>query len=303
MKKTGEILREYREKRKYTLAKLAEKIDRSLSYINDIEKERKPFPKKELGEKIIEVLGISFEDVEAIHKYEDYKRTPDSVKEALERLRAVAYNITKKHYKEIIIHRNTEQTFDSFNKNIKKELIAEGFSEKDIELLELETEEKRNKFVFNKEIASNLSPISDPQKSRSNENKKKREALSNSRQLPVYEHLEHGQRKIITGEIIDYYVFDGANEKELIAVLMRDNCMEPFLPKSSYLVIEKSLTVKDEEAAAFFLNGDLLIRKLKTYGELKVLRGINNTCEDIEIKDTDNFMIYGKVIEYKLTLI
>ncbi|GLI57322.1 hypothetical protein PM10SUCC1_28360 [Propionigenium maris DSM 9537] len=80
MKKTGDIIKEYREKQDYTLTKLAEEVNKSVGYINDIEKGRRNFPKKEIGDKLIKVLKISDEDIKNIKKYEDYKRTPESIR-------------------------------------------------------------------------------------------------------------------------------------------------------------------------------------------------------------------------------
>lgn len=87
MKKTGEIIKSYREKKGYSIRKLADELEKSPGFISNIENENKNFPKTELGDKIIEVLRISPEDVEAIKKYEDYKKTPDSVLEELEVLK------------------------------------------------------------------------------------------------------------------------------------------------------------------------------------------------------------------------
>lgn len=87
MKKTGEIIKYYRGKGGYSVRKLAAELNVAPSFISGIENDKKNLPGTEIGDKIIEVLKISPEDVEAIKKYEDYKKTPESVKKELEGLK------------------------------------------------------------------------------------------------------------------------------------------------------------------------------------------------------------------------
>ena len=83
MKKSGQIVKEYRIKHEYSLRNLADKVECSAPTIDKIEKGINKFPKTQLGKKIIEILNISLEDQEAIKRYEDYKKTPETIKKRL----------------------------------------------------------------------------------------------------------------------------------------------------------------------------------------------------------------------------
>ena len=95
IRSTGEILKKYREKAGMTITKLAEKLEKSVGYINDIEKSRKPFPKTEVGKNLISILKISDEDIEAIQKFEDYLKTPEGVWNELEKLQSEVVRLRK----------------------------------------------------------------------------------------------------------------------------------------------------------------------------------------------------------------
>lgn len=96
-----EILREYMKKRGYTMTRLAQEIGKSVSYVNDIDKGRRAFPRKRGRDMFIEALLISDEDVERIRLYEEYSDTPENVKDYIRYLEEIVESIEAKAKAEV----------------------------------------------------------------------------------------------------------------------------------------------------------------------------------------------------------
>lgn len=264
MKKTGEILKEYRLKRGFTLEKISKELDRSISYFSNLEKEIKPFPKKDIGDKIIKVLRISSEDIEAIKKYEDYKRTPESV----------------------------QREMDSLENEIAclKFYFFEQLDYSSIDLNEVEMSK----------VFGDLHKIC----TKANFNYPKKYAPKDINKVPVYTKIDVEKGEVIYGKTTSFYQLDESivNKGDLIAI----RGLEDSLRDQSYgdvtFLVHKGTEVKNGEIGVFIINDKILFGQLKYYGGIAVVKSFSQSQDDIEVKSSDDFIIIGKVLEYKVKL-
>lgn len=84
-----------------------------------------------------------------------------------------------------------------------------------------------------------------------------------------------------------------------LAVKMADDSMEPKLKKGSFTFIEFNSLLDNKEVGIFSINGKILIRRFVIRRGKIVLKPDNKSFEEIEIRDTDNFYIVGKVLNCK----
>ena len=84
MKTTGEILKEYRIQNNITASEVAEKIGVSQQFLTAVENGKRKLSSK-VFEALKEIMPKSY--IEDIQKYEDYIKTPEGVKNELEKLK------------------------------------------------------------------------------------------------------------------------------------------------------------------------------------------------------------------------
>lgn len=96
MKTTGEIIRKYREDNRYTVVELALKLNISQVLLTYLENN-----KRNLSESVFEQMQKVFPEniCKEIQIYEDYKKTPESIKQkikTLETIKTEEIKLTKK---------------------------------------------------------------------------------------------------------------------------------------------------------------------------------------------------------------
>lgn len=84
-----------------------------------------------------------------------------------------------------------------------------------------------------------------------------------------------------------------------LAVKATDDSMEPKLKKDSFAFIEFNSLLNNKEVGIFDINGKILIRRFVIRRGKVVLKPDNKSFDEIELKDTDNFYIIGKVLNCK----
>lgn len=84
-----------------------------------------------------------------------------------------------------------------------------------------------------------------------------------------------------------------------LAVKINDDSMDPKLKKGSFAFIEFNSLLDNKEVGIFSINGKILIRRFAIRRGKVVLKPDNKSFEEIEIRDTDNFYIVGKVLNCK----
>ena len=84
-----------------------------------------------------------------------------------------------------------------------------------------------------------------------------------------------------------------------LAVKVNDNSMEPSLKKGDYVFIEFNSPLNNKDIGLFSVNGKVLIRKFVALKNKIVLRASNKDLEDIDVTNSDNFYVIGKVLNNK----
>lgn len=80
------------------------------------------------------------------------------------------------------------------------------------------------------------------------------------------------------------------------AIKVLDNSMEPILKENSYAFLELNSPLDNSDIGLFFYNNKYLIRKFIFRKDGIFLRAIDKSIQDIKLKETDNFIIIGKIL-------
>lgn len=84
-----------------------------------------------------------------------------------------------------------------------------------------------------------------------------------------------------------------------LAVKMKDDAMEPNIKKGDFAFIEFNSLLNNKEVGIFDINNKILIRRFVIRRGKVILKPDNKEYEEIEVNDSDNFYIIGKVLNCK----
>lgn len=120
--------------------------------------------------------------------------------------------------------------------------------------------------------------------------------------IPVYGDISAGNGRIIYGDIVDYYTLDKdtKNIDQLIAIRVAGDSMENRIPNGSQVLIRRGVEVESGNVGAFCIGEECYVKQLKIYGGTPVLKSFNSSYPEMEVKDTDEFITIGKVVECKI---
>lgn len=195
----------------------------------------------------------------------------------------------------------------SYISDIEKEVSTKiDTIEKIIEVLEL-TEDEREYVLKEVEYARTPKNVLEELKALKKIHKGNSEVLcvgSEMVEIPVYGDISAGNGHIMYGDVVDTYLVspDTKNIEELIALRVSGDSMENKIPDKSQVLIRMGVEIENGTVGAFCIGEECFVKTLKVYGGTHVLRSINSSYEDIEVKDTDDYYQIGKVIEYKVKM-
>lgn len=84
-----------------------------------------------------------------------------------------------------------------------------------------------------------------------------------------------------------------------VAVKINDNSMEPTFEENSYVFVELNTPLNSKEYGIFSYNNKVLIRKFYSKKGQIILKADNKDFPEIQVSDTDNFYIIGKILKLK----
>ena len=84
-----------------------------------------------------------------------------------------------------------------------------------------------------------------------------------------------------------------------IAVKINDNSMEPALKKGTYAFVELNSHLNNKEIGLFCLEEKILIRIFYEKKGKIILKADNKDISDIDVKNSNNFYIIGKILNVK----
>ncbi len=84
-----------------------------------------------------------------------------------------------------------------------------------------------------------------------------------------------------------------------LAVKINNNFMEPTLKKGTYAYIEFNSLLNNKDIGLFSIDNKIIIRRFITKKGKIILKSDNTEIEDIDVTNSDNFYIIGKILNNK----
>lgn len=124
------------------------------------------------------------------------------------------------------------------------------------------------------------------------------EITFNFKKVPVFENISAGYGAV-ESEIIDYISlpnYQGTFSGDIFAVQVHGDSMENTIEDESIVFIKKESEIQNKKIGAFIVNNQAYLKRYfeDEYGIF--LRSDNREYRDIEIKESDDFIVVGKYI-------
>lgn len=124
------------------------------------------------------------------------------------------------------------------------------------------------------------------------------EITFNFKRVPVFENISAGYGAV-ESEIIDYISlpnYQGTFSGDIFAVQVHGDSMENTIEDKSIVFIKKESEIQNKKIGAFIVNNQAYLKRYfeDEYGIF--LRSDNREYRDIEIKESDDFIVVGKYI-------
>ena len=84
-----------------------------------------------------------------------------------------------------------------------------------------------------------------------------------------------------------------------LAIKINDNSMEPTLKKGTYAFIELNSLLNNKEVGLFSIDNEIIIRRFINRKSKIILKADNKEIEDIDVTNSKNFYIIGKILNVK----
>ncbi len=84
-----------------------------------------------------------------------------------------------------------------------------------------------------------------------------------------------------------------------LAIKINDNSMEPTLKKGTYSFIELNSLLNNKEVGLFSIDNEIIIRRFINRKSKIILKADNKEIEDIDVTNSKNFYIIGKILNVK----
>ena len=112
----------------------------------------------------------------------------------------------------------------------------------------------------------------------------------------VIKHISHN-RVLAIDKIGDFIECPSRIPSSAVAVKMNDDSMEPRFKKDSYVFVEFNSPLNHREFGIFNVNGKIIIRRFLVRKNKVGLSAENESYEEIDLKDSDEFYITGKIYQ------
>lgn len=124
------------------------------------------------------------------------------------------------------------------------------------------------------------------------------EIAFNFKRVPVFENISAGYGAS-ESEIIDYISlpnYQGAFSGDIFAVQVHGDSMENTIEDKSIVFIKKEPEIQNKKIGAFIVNNHAYLKRYFEDEHGIFLRSDNREYRDIEIKESDDFIVVGKYI-------
>lgn len=118
------------------------------------------------------------------------------------------------------------------------------------------------------------------------------------KRIPLYKRISAGYR-VCVDEIEDFITVPSVKEfcGDIFAITVYGDSMEDNIPDGSVVFIRRTDWVDENKIGAFSINGETFLKRVgfKDNGDL-LLKSDNKCYKDIEIRESDDFVIIGVYI-------
>lgn len=124
------------------------------------------------------------------------------------------------------------------------------------------------------------------------------EITFNFKRVPVFENISAGYGAV-ESEIIDYISlpnYQGTFSGDIFAVQVHGDSMENTIEDKSIVFIKKESEIQNKKIGAFIVNNQAYLKRYFEDEHGIFLRSDNREYRDIEIKESDDFIVVGKYI-------
>ncbi|WP_279119251.1 LexA family transcriptional regulator [Fusobacterium varium] len=124
------------------------------------------------------------------------------------------------------------------------------------------------------------------------------EITFNFKKVPVFENISAGYGAV-ESEIIDYISlpnYQGTFSGDIFAVQVHGDSMENTIEDKSIVFIKKEPEIQNKKIGAFIVNNQAYLKRYFEDEHGIFLRSDNREYRDIEIKESDDFIVVGKYI-------
>ena len=124
------------------------------------------------------------------------------------------------------------------------------------------------------------------------------EIAFNFKRVPVYENISAGYGAA-ESDILDYISlpnYQGTFTGDIFAVQVHGDSMENTIEDKSIVFIKKDTEIQNKKIGAFIVNNNAYLKRYFEDEHGVFLRSDNREYRDIEIKDSDEFVVVGKYI-------
>ena len=122
-----------------------------------------------------------------------------------------------------------------------------------------------------------------------------------SEEQETYNFIEHiSYNKVLAVNNLDSFIeCPSSIPSASLAVKINDNSMEPALNKGTYAFIEFNSLLDNKDIGLFSVDNKIIIRRFTNRKGKIILKADNKEIEDIDVTNSDNFNIIGKVLNNK----
>lgn len=188
----------------------------------------------------------------------------------------------------------TQSYYNNIERGEVKNPPSEEILDRMIELLNLPPEEARE---FKYLAAIERTPSIILEEIKKLERNAKYVPVEN-KNIPLFSRISAGVGLITDEEPSDYISLPGIrNTENVFAINVKGDSMEPTIKNHSIILCRQGESVLDGEVAAFLVNGESFVKRLKMNKNYVALLSDNPNYQPIYVYPEDEFKIIGKVLK------
>lgn len=125
-----------------------------------------------------------------------------------------------------------------------------------------------------------------------------REQSNKDALIPLFSRISAGVGVITDEEPIDYISLPGIrNLENIFAINVKGDSMEPTIKDQSIILCRQNGDIKDGDVAAFLVNGESYVKRIKITKNYYALLSDNPNYQPIYVYPDDEFKVIGKVFK------